>query len=365
MNAETTLGKGPQHRHRSLPRVRVDPQDESDRAPLPAPAKRFIEHARPRTRNPDPESPEMGNLAASFPLFFFGAGCLAAATFAVLEGGGASIGRIPLWLPFLALGIIALVGGTLSVFAEPDNPSVVALVERSPSTPAMPVVESADLARPGPRHSPDADSLHETTPTPPARARPTWAPRAEVPAEPQEVARPRPQRNPANMRGMSFSPPPSPSLEVSAAPTVSDDAGALLQELDRIEADLHSAQAAGEVRSEAASPQAARASPAGRSSARTSLVESLGEPSVRPSPAILDELESESPRKIATCGGCGSVIIDEGQIPQCRVCGEPLCSECRERSRAEGTPNVCPLCSLLGTMHSGGPAAARATVQRT
>ncbi|MCI4353693.1 MAG: hypothetical protein L3K14_10015 [Thermoplasmata archaeon] len=283
-----------------------------------------------------------GNLAASFPLFFFGAGCVVAATFVILEGHGAALGRIPLWLPFLALGTIALVGGTLSVFAEPDHPIENGSIERNLPTPVRPVSYSPPAVPPGQFKPPRVDSVVKR----------------------QELPRPRPQRSPVRARGMASSPPPETTAGAPAPPVPPDDVGALLKEIDRIEADLHSSGAASEAAPSTPSLPETSVPSVEPPSTNSSRVESRPTDS-RPSNDPLDDLESEAPGKIATCGGCGSVIIDEGTISQCQVCGEPLCSECRDRSRSEGTPNVCPLCSLLDTIHSGAPTSARPSAQRT
>ena len=354
MASDSTPGTGTPHRHRSLPRVRVAPDFVTERQSSPS-TRESADLGRSRPVAAKPDSPMGNNLVASFPLIFFGAGCIASAVFVLSEGGGPSIGRIPLWLPFLAVGLIALVGGTLSVFAEPDEPETEAAVAPPtprvvpvpprrpvparprlvlpPSPPPIPPPRPAPVERPAPRESPPMPSaVPESQPTvspkaiPPAAAVPTAAPAVPQPSE---------------------------------SPFVLDDSSSLLKELDRIEADVHSSRAQSGDPNPAAGPAPAKPSGAAPSPARGLGGGVAGLGRVGPARSTSGRLESEAPRSVMNCVGCGSAILDSGQPSQCLVCHEPLCSECRDRSRSEGKPNLCPLCSVLDTVHSRGPTAAR------
>lgn len=348
MDADTSLGTRSPRRHRSLPNVRME---EDPAAGRPVPSVRFSEEVVPRAlrRRASSDSPRTSNLAASFPLFFFGAGCVASATFVLLEGSRAAIGRIPLWLPFLALGVIALVGGTLSVFAEPDEPT-----EGPPLPPRPPTVANRTPAYSGRTRPVPARVSSVLRPTRPAPI-PSAAPR---PA-------PLPVRPPVSV--------PPPELPVFKAlspaapltPRMVDDASSLLREIDLIDADLHPTR----FKRAAAPPTSGARAPISTPQAATPSGLVVGGPVRRdswsPSAEGKERRGSEAPRQVAHCVGCGSVILHSGTAAQCQVCGEPLCSDCRDRSLSEGKPNLCPLCSLLDSVHSKGTSAARVTRPRT
>jgi len=348
MDANTSLGTGSPRRHRSLAKVPTDPEVHAGR-PFPSVRRARSKLSRARTQESRPSEPEVSNLAASFPLFFFGAGCIAAAAFVLLEGSSAAIGRIPLWVPFVALGIIALAGGTLSVFAEPDQTTDTVVAAEVPQSPPFPAARNAPPDRP----------LRSWAPTPPSAVR--AAPRAE-PSMPSDTSRPRP-RQADLLPAPAERDPIAPPITERSAP-MPDDAASLLKEIDLIDADLHASHIPA-----GPAPRAARSSP--QAETDVDLVAAGLTPPVRPrndpsrsSPPRPGRLESEAPRQVARCVGCGSVILHAGAPAQCQVCGEPLCSECRDRSLAEGKPNLCPLCGLLDSVHSKGPAAAPRTRSR-
>ncbi|HEV8050596.1 MAG TPA: hypothetical protein VGP88_08390, partial [Thermoplasmata archaeon] len=120
MHAGISVADGSPHRHRRLPRTRTGFEGHGPSGDRPA-RPGALGLGRARRRETDDSSGETGNLAASFPLFFFGGGCLAIAGFVAVDEARATIGRLPLWGPFLALGIIAVAGGALSLFAVPDG----------------------------------------------------------------------------------------------------------------------------------------------------------------------------------------------------------------------------------------------------
>jgi hypothetical protein len=283
----------------------------------------------------------MGNLAASFPLFFFGAGCIAVAGFVLFEGSHAAIGRIPLWVPFIALGIIALAGGTLSVFAEPDGPSAETGTQPLPRGRPSSRVRSVP-SRPTPR-----PPIRTSPPAPPAPPRP--APTPEVAAD----SRPSWSEDPAPT---TMEPRPAPSSAAVTNTIPSEDTAALLKEIDAIEADIHASHSGSPVAP--STPEkvprpamAPRQTPASVPRATAGGTAGVPKAAALSTPA---RLESEVPRQMARCAGCGSVILHSGTPSRCQVCGEPLCSECRDRSLAEGKPNLCPLCGLLDSVHSKG-----------
>lgn len=338
MAGDTSLGTVPPYRQRSLPAPRGDPEWSAGR-PIPAVRRTPTELDRPRSRTAAAPRSENSGLAASFPLLFFGGGCVAVAAFVLLGGSGASIGRIPLWIPFLALGIIALVGGGLAVFAEPDEEPTEAPEGPGSRPQYSPLPRPVPPRRPSPPREARADGGRPTAPNP--------RPLSNTPPSSAPVQREPPPATPR--------PPATPS----AAPLppggpVSEDASSLLREIDLIEADLHASRAArraatpfhpvdGSIVVETNGPEAPRRAPAPRP----------GNAPGRP--------ESGSPPMVAHCIGCGSAILHARAPSQCQLCGGPLCSECRDRSLTEGKPNLCPLCGLLDSVHPKGSPTATAT----
>lgn len=335
MDADNSLGTGAPPRHRSLPQARVGSTSRSGR---PVPSVRPDSSTRIRVTNGPSSSARISNLAASFPLFFFGAGCIAVAFFIVLEGSHAAIGRIPLWVPFVALGIIALAGGSLSVFAEPDEPYQEETPEETTRSPRLPPPSSIAYDRVPRIRRP----THVASSRPPPRASDAaTAKLASDEAPPKSSPSPVPPPRPAPV---AVTPP-------SAVPF--DDTASLLQEIDLIDAALHAPHlTAGRAPAPSTtSPRVSTASPAAKSVAPPATKVATVSPRSKPSP----RMESEVPRQVAHCVGCGSVILHSGSPSKCRVCGETLCTECRDRSIAEGKPNLCPLCGLLDSVHSKGP----------
>lgn len=347
MDSDSTAGSSSNRRHRSLPQVRVDPDFPTE---PPTPSSRWevaADAGRMEERSASSSSP-IDNLGASFPLFFFGAGCVAVAAFDILDGTHAVIGRIPLWLPFLALGVIALAGGTLSVFALPDSYRSTPVV----SPPTKPLPRRAPTRPAGARPIPARRPTPQLSPRP--RSTPALIPEAAPLEEPEEIS----EAPPAPTAVAA-----APNVPVPIPATVDDDTDSLLREIDQIDADLHGSKG-----KPAPTPKPTPSPPAvaGVQPART--VVNAGPrqgPSVAPPVVTPQRLESEAPRQVAHCVGCGSAILHSGTAGQCQVCGEPLCSDCRERSLSEGKPNLCPLCSLLDSVHSKGPATARAARSRT
>ena len=283
----------------------------------------------------------MGNLEASFPLFFFGAGCIAVAGFVLFDGNHAAIGRLPLWVPFVALGIIALVGGTLSVFAEPDRPGV---ADRGSSRP-----------RRLPAYRPPAV---RQKPVSPAQAEPSPLVARESPKAPSELEEAEDSQPSWSEDSIPVAPPATAAPSVAAATDSisADDTAALLKEIDAIEQDIHTSHNAAQWAPSNSAPAAIASPPPVRTAPKVI---------PRPSPATASSdtprtpraspaAESVIPRQVARCVGCGSVILHTGTPSRCQVCSEPLCSDCRDRSLAEGKPNLCPLCGLLDAVHSRG-----------
>ena len=103
------------------PEAKPGPRDDSPTASAHTSFVQPRERAFPRTP-PTASPPVREGLAESFPLLFFGGGCLAVALF--LERSSFGFGRLPLWILFSIVGGVALVGGTLSVFADasPEAP---------------------------------------------------------------------------------------------------------------------------------------------------------------------------------------------------------------------------------------------------
>jgi hypothetical protein len=350
MDADTAVGTVPSQRHRSLPQVHVDPEYYSGR-PVPSIRSESTSLSGAQPEDPPPHAPAFKNLAASFPLFFFGAGCVAVALFVVLERSAAAIGRIPLWVPFVALGIIALAGGTLSVFAEPD--------------------EGEEFHAPKTAPAPSLSRIRRYIP--PERTPPTRRPQGAVSGRPPPDSgriRPMVPVPPSAETGDSWMP-GTDSMDTrltatNPAPVPPDDAASLLREIDLITAELRGARNSTRVGSPVPGPVGNVLAHESKSVTPTVLPSVVVKPPSAPSSTARPErLESEAPRQIAHCVGCGSAILHVGKPSRCQVCGEPLCSECRDRSFAEGKPNLCPLCILLDAVHTKGPEPARSPRPRT
>jgi hypothetical protein len=348
MNADASLATATSYGRMSLS---SDDRDSISFYGRPVPAVRrqgaLLDATGSRqTRSP---GPAVSNLAASFPLFFFGAGCVAAALFVLLEGTGAAIGRIPLWVPFIALGIIALAGGTLSIFAEPDEAAEEETPEAPP--PATPVARprpSRPVERPRSRAPP---ATFASRPIPPSQTEPSAG---AIPARIRPTA---PVHAEASAPAKAT---PNTPAEMATTLPFPEDVDALLKEIDLIAADIHASYLPSRATPSAARPPAS--APATTVSVATSAtaVPSRATVSAPASPVESPEwLESEPPRKVAHCVGCGSVILHAKAPSRCQVCGEPLCTECRDRSLREGKPNLCPLCALLDSVHSKGPPTAQ------
>jgi hypothetical protein len=345
METDTAVTTSSSHRHRSLPRVRADTNFGKGRSP-PSVRRSSSTVNQGDSRNSRSSSPKSENLAASFPLFFFGAGCVASAVFVILEGSGATIGRIPLWIPFIALGIVALVGGTLSVFAEPDE------------------------LKPEPNRGELSDVNEGMAFVPKARPRPqplvSPASGVQTPLEPPAVRQRSPLPAPAvAVEEVSTDLPPRPDPTTISASSEAElpDSSALLKEIDLIDADLHSRL--GSVPTFPPEPQDYREdAPVAAARVSVEISAPVPEASGTRFARANGPLESEAPRPSALCVGCGSVILNSRAPFACQVCGEPLCSDCRDRGLREGKPNLCPLCSLLDSVHSKrapptGPTSAR------
>jgi hypothetical protein len=355
MNADNAAGTGTGNRRRSLPSNRTAEQYSPGR---PASALRRAKARRSRDRASASEStsPKLGNLAASFPLLFFGAGCLAAAAFVLLDGTGAAIGRIPLWLPFFALGTIALVGGTLSVFAEPDETEEIEEANEDFEVEEVPRAVSLSMSR-AVSPEPGVQLRTETRAAPP-------------PVPPSEEARSS-VRPPARADDSLISPSthspgsePVPPASAGAGTLLPDDASALLREIDLITADLRANRRP--TRTTPTRGFAGRGLPTTTQPVAGAMVGPLPVQAgaAQLTPATPERLESEAPRQSVHCVGCGSVILRSGTPSRCQVCGEPLCSDCRDRSYAEGKPNLCPLCHLLDSVHSRGSPSPQPTRSR-
>jgi hypothetical protein len=334
MDADESLGTDPVSRRPGQTRAPVEAESPYGR---PIPSVRRDVSARRQYRKEAP-GPREGNLAASFPLIFFGAGCLAVALFVLLEGSRAAIGRIPLWVPFVALGVIALAGGILSVFAEPDeDTSAVVPDEEGPSTLPLPPVRYLIFDRES-RSEPSGDAPRPETSPVSTKVSRAVSPEPKLEAKgppPRPVAAPSPSPAPAAVNALN-----------------ADEAASLLKEIDLIDAELHASRIGR--RSAASANPGSSPSPASRAPVpgvpiATATAKSAPKGNVAPAPA---RRESDTPRQVARCVGCGSVILHSGSPSRCQACGEPLCPECRDRSIAEGKPNLCPLCGLLDSVHT-------------
>jgi hypothetical protein len=300
--------------------------------PAPSTRREGPDASRPRgTSVVRPES-DVSSFAASLPLFLFGAVCTGFGVFVRFENSHAVIARIPLWLPLVAIGLIALVGGTLSVFAT----SAEATEETIPASTRRPYLPPA--RRPVPAARFDGPTAE-------------WTPSRDVTAY---RSRPRTLPEPASPAVARTTPPPRsyaasslPESEVTTPESTADSLVSWLDEIDSIQVDLHepagpspsmptNAMTPSEVDADAAAIDAELANLLGETQAAAQRV--------RPRP---ERPTSGTRPALARCVECGSKIIGPGEVSRCRGCDEPLCVECRARSVAEGKPDLCVFCSVL------------------
>jgi hypothetical protein len=182
---------------RPRPRARRPPPGLEPRLPSQTRARRS------RGRPPSKADQLRWSLRASFPLVFFGAGCLVVAIF--LRGTAIEAGRIGIWILFLALGIVGLSGGALFVFGEPDSVDEDSQDDRESSGRRYVRVPRDAWDRRGERQPRGREELRQSP-----RSERSWAQesapgggdRRSHPVE--SVAEPTPQRSPVRAR-----PPPA------------------------------------------------------------------------------------------------------------------------------------------------------------
>jgi hypothetical protein len=338
MDADTSLDSRPSLQRGSLRRVRLGTDYRPGR-PTPS-----VWRERNRTRVPATGSPvaDANSWAASFPLFFFGAGCAVLAVYVRFEESGAVIGRIPFWIPLLAFAVIGLVGGTLSLFATPDEPT-------HPKRDAIP-----------PARDPPPKSRY-IPPDRPRRAEPEPAPsvaRVKTPAPSFPAAPPTHQGPRPVAAALRTSVPRSePSADPPSTYASPSELSSLLSEIDSIAADLDTTHATGPPIA-AARPTTARLSSVGPPPARTGEVlppRRTLEPPI-PLLAAQDQVERMPARRALLCVGCGSAILGSSDPVHCQVCHETLCGECQDRAKSEGKPGLCPFCSILDEIPPADPA---------
>ena len=321
--------------------------------PPPSVRRERPEARRSRVWASNPLASDADSLAASLPLFLVGAGCAGFGLFVRINNSHAVIDRIPLWLPLVAIGIIALVGGTLSFFATAGGAS-----EEDPASSTRWTPPARLPARPAMTRS-KRDESPMAPPAIPSRVRPRPS-NGPAPVRPG-VARPvSALRPPAAAANFATEPEPSDDFGSPEVPDPSsDDSSSLLSELDSIDMDLHPSRAASVPPSAAAPTRSSLDADADSIEAVLSdLSEERNQRPVapRPPPARSGQL---GPRPVAHCIECGSPILVSGDARQCLGCQEPLCAECRGRSLAEGKPGLCVFCSVLDEFH---PKAAGSTV---
>lgn len=303
-------------------------------------------HARRLAGSP---ASEASGLAASFPLIFFGAGLTFVGVYVRLLEPTSAVGHIPLWLPFLILGVVALGGGILSVFARPSEP---ARPSASPGTSPDPGPSRESSVVRGPPHryhrrGRPSESL------PPGRYPPT------PPAAPQPRGTEPADRGPVTLGGRDA------GDRAPARRIAPDEPTLLLGELASIEADLRPrgvaklATSRGLVAEDPARRLATRAGdPADRSRDPTAA------PSRPSPPQRRDLVAGDTPGTPAVCTGCGSRIAGPTASVRCLVCDRPLCPACADGSERDGAPGLCPFCAVLDALpdavQSGGGRAAPA-----
>jgi hypothetical protein len=344
MEHDTSLGTELRLRQR---RVTADPEEPELRHGRPAPSIRRERAAR--SAQSTRRETEVDSLAASMPLILIGVACTAFGIYVRFEETHAAIDRIPLWLPLVAIGIIALLGGILSIFASPS--------------------ETFDAPPPEPARR-RAEALPMRRPTPPVRAE-TWEPE-DASAEEEPAVRHRPTSRPERVvppLGRTASSAPGRSLERSPAqsPATRDDESenlsSLLDELDSIDGDLHgSPPSSGPAPPNPAPPSHVEADAAAIEAELADLVGVAAPAAVapRPSPPRLLRPSSVPPPRpgVVHCVECGSRMDGAGTVVRCHGCQEPLCPECQGRSVEEGKPGLCVFCSVLDEFGPKGAASA-------
>lgn len=312
--------------------------------PAPSIRRETPEARRSRVWQSNPLASDADSLAASLPLFLVGAACTGFGLFVRVNNSHAVIDRIPLWLPLIAIGLIALVGGTLSFFAtaggtvEEDPPSSSRWTPplRSPARPAMAREEPAEPAVAPPRIPPTV------------RPRPSTglAPAGSNVARAATTPRPTPRT-----AVLATGPDSLDDLGVSEGPDPSSDDVSALSELDSIDMDLHPSRLA------PAPPRAAASPPSSLDADADSIEAVLADLSEEPSGRTIaprpptSRSSPPTPRPLAHCIECSSPIPVSEDPHQCLGCQEPLCAECRGRSLAEGKPGLCVFCSVLDEFH--------------
>jgi hypothetical protein len=324
MDADTSLGPGSQLRHRTWPGAPKESGFPRGR-PVPAVFRDPPEPDRVRAE-------ETSSLAASFPLIFFGAGFAFLGAYVRYEQPAETIGHIPLWIPFFGVGLIALVGGVLSVFAKPG--------ETPPNMPAG-GAHWRGAPRPVPRVTSDRIlrppfPVTENAGRRPARTGPTGSrkPERSWPAEPVPLP--------------AAGPPKPLRVADPEEPSARSDSSLLLRELDAIDADLRASRGPRPLArpwpaTEAEPALSGRAPGAELRPAGRSMDDPSGEDSVpRDGPSV------EAPM---SCIGCGSEVPSNEEGIRCVGCEQPLCADCLDRSKAAGNSNLCPFCSVLDVVH--------------
>jgi hypothetical protein len=243
----------------------------------------------------------------SLGLFLIGGVCCFLAAYYFSSGAKFGQSRLPIWELFVALGVIGLVGGFLSLAAEDEVPSVPRRAAGRPIPQVVLAVPGEFEGRPELETLPELEPLREES----------------TPHEP-----------PADLGETDESVPLSEGLDREVRSSV-DEA---LAELDGVERSLIDRP-----------PLHSRARPS--MPLRPDGVPAVGESSPRGRDRSLPDpdpgskrLEGRSSLRGAgvMCGGCGREVIGP-QGAQCPGCGSPLCATCWEGF----DPPPCPECAVV------------------
>jgi hypothetical protein len=332
-------------RNQNASEVRVTSEFHYGR-PIPSVWRDTVDRQETRQNRSRTSEEDGSGLASSFPLIFFGAGLTFVGFYIRSEDPSAFIARLPLWIPFLLLGLIGLGGGILSVFAKPTEVTGIRRPDESAreSGPSL----GRDLPPIRARRSPPTARRFEETATP--TSSPVRAAHADRPRSTEFALTPRPgesERARASRTGAQL------------------DFASLFQELESIDLELRGAPARrppSPPRSRADTGTDSVGRPTGpapeRESGPTVEVSSLPRTALEP-------LASEPTRLAMDCIGCGSAITRFPPSAVCRGCDQPLCAECLGRSEADGEPVLCPFCTALNSLHVGEPRATSAPRDRS
>lgn len=318
--------------------------------PVPSVWRDRVDQPKSRLNGSRTSEEDGSALASSFPLIFFGAGLTFVGFYIRSEDPSAFIARLPLWVPFLLLGLIALGGGVLSIFAKPGEGT-------SPTR----------SERPERDHPPRIDL--DLPPTPPRRSVPTEGRYRDTPTRSSSPVRAAPMDRPVR-REFASAPGPGRSEPIRASMPEESSSGpfdfsSLLRELESIDDDLRGPPQKRPPSPTRPRPEAGEYSAEGAAGSTPELPASARDDALSFPRMTVSPPPSEPTTGLGvSCIGCGGAIPRGPPSAVCGGCDQPLCSECLGRSEMEGQPVRCPFCSALDSIYARDPKAATTSRER-